>query len=398
MTTAEHGAGRARPVASGAGRARARVVAFYLPQFHPIPENDEWWGPGFTDWRNVAKARPFFRGHYQPHVPSELGYYDLRDGAVRERQAELALEHRISAFCYYHYWFEGRRLLGAPLDEVLASGRPDFPFCLCWANENWTRRWDGLEDEVLLRQAYSPGWAERFIEDVLPALEDPRYIGVGDSPLLLVYRANLVPDMQRAAELWRSTVLRRTGRSLHLAAVQSFGLQDPRPYGFDSAVEFPPHTERFLVGRRAVPHLDPEFDGYLEDYESVLHHQLGLPLPEYSWYRGAMPAWDNTARRGRQAHILVNSSPAAYQLWLRKLVLQAISRSQTDEPFVFINAWNEWAEGTHLEPDARYGRQWLEATAAGLRDGMRQFYASRGFRLTDAEADRHVRRALPELR
>jgi glycosyltransferase involved in cell wall biosynthesis len=374
----------------------AKLIAFYLPQFHPIPENDEWWGEGFTEWTNVQRAAPQFPNHHQPQLPDQpLGFYDLRDPSILDEQVRLARSYGIFGFCFYYYWFNGRRVLEKPLNRMLESGRPDFPFCFCWANENWTRRWDGLDSEVLLRQDFSRGWAERFIRELIPALTDDRYISVRGAPLLLIYRANLVPEIARVADRWREIVATEAGLDLHLAAVQSFGITDPRPYGLDAAVEFPPHTERFLMERSEMPGLNSGFAGYLEDFEAVMKHQLAIELPEYAWYRGVMPSWDNTARRGDLAHILVGSSPSLYQTWLRKMVLQAALRSTVDEPLVFINAWNEWAEGTHLEPDRRYGLAWLEATHNGLRDGIRQYFATLGHRLSASEASDHIAVTLP---
>lgn len=384
--------------ASEAPEPPAKIIAFYLPQFHAIPENDEWWGEGFTEWTNVRRGEPAYAGHHQPQVSSELGDYDLSEPGVMEKQAQLARAYGIYGFCFYHYWFSGRRLLERPLERLLATGEPRLPFCVCWANENWTRRWDGAEDDVLLGQDFEPGWSDRFIHDLIPTLADPRYIQVEGAPLLLVYRAELVPDVRRVLERWRAAAAVELGKDLHLAAVQSFGFEDPRTHGFDAAVEFPPHTQRFLVDTDSVESAHPEFRGYLEDYRSVLIHQLERGLPEYRWYRGVMPSWDNTARRGRDAHILINSSPELYELWLRKVILQTLVRSAAgDEPLVFVNAWNEWAEGTHLEPDARHGRAWLEATSHALRDGLRQFYASGGHALSAEDAEAHLRQVLPPL-
>jgi len=342
-----------------------KLIAFYLPQYHPIPENDLFWGPGFTDWANVVRARPLFEGHYQPQLPTELGLYDLRVPEVLERQAELAKEYGVYGFCIHYYWFNGQRVLERPLEQLLASDQPRLPFCLCWANENWTRRWDGREEDVLLRQTYDGDWAERFIRDLLPTLADSRYIRVGEAPLLLVYRVDELPDPRSTAELWREIAQREAGLELHLAAVQSFGIEDPRPYGFDAAVEFPPHPFSLHVPA-TIRKPDRTFEGILSDYVAVRQAALEKPLPDYTWYRGVMPSWDNTARRERRAFVSLRSSPDAYRTWLRKVTLQTVSRREAQEPLVFVNAWNEWAEGTHLEPDDRYGREWLEATRTAL--------------------------------
>ncbi len=378
----------------------AKLIAFYLPQFHPIPENDEWWGEGFTEWTNVRRARPNFTGHYQPQVPAELGYYDLRDPTVMDRQVELARSYGIHGFCFYYYWFNGHRLLEQPLDQFLMRGRPDFPFCICWANENWTRRWDGSEDEILMKQEYSPEAAERFIRDVIPILKDRRYIKIGGAPLLLVYRVNLLPDPSGTAAMWRTVCSREGISEVHLAAVQSFGITDPRPYGFDAAVDFPPHFKHELIDPSTFDGVAPDFEGYLEDYLKCAGNQVNQPPPPYVRYRGVMPAWDNTPRRLNKAHVCVYSSPAAYQEWLEDIVEQTMARSPAQEPLVFLNAWNEWAEGAYLEPDDLHDRERLEATRRGLCRGMAAHFQYRGFRVTEemveqALCDRHVLSGLP---
>ncbi len=365
-----------------AGRASpATLLAFYLPQFHPIPENDAWWGPGFTEWTNVIRAAPQFDGHHQPQLPTDLGFYDLRAPEVMDRQAELARAYGVGGFCFYYYWFDGKRLLERPLEQMLQRGAPDFPFCICWANENWSRRWDGSEHELLMEQRYAPGWDERFIRDVLPYLRDRRAVRVSGHPLLAVYRVDLLPDAQRAAATWRRVCEEEGLGAIHLCAVQSFGIGDPRPHGFDAAIEFPPHTQRELLDPRTRPGVSPRFEGYLESYPAVVRNQLAKPLPPYPLYRGAMPSWDNTARRKNRGHVLVDASPALYRHWVEEMVGQSLDRAGTQEPLVFVNAWNEWAEGTHLEPDDRYGHAWLEATRQGLCEGVAAYHRRAGLRV-----------------
>ena len=348
----------------------AKLIAFYLPQYHRIPENDQWWGEGFTEWTNVRKAESNLVGSIHPRVPAELDYYDLNDFSVMQRQVELAQANGLNGFCFYYYWFAGKRLLEKPLDNWLTTGAPEFPFCICWANENWTRRWDGGENDILMAQVYSQDNDELFIRNVLPILKDRRYIRINGAPLLLVYRADLLPDPMQTSKTWRR-ICRQEGEStIHLAAVQSFGIKDPRPFGFDAAVEFPPHTNRYLLDPAQVPGVRPGFSGFLEDYLAVMADLMGKSNVDYICYRGIMPSWDNTARRNNRAHVLINDSPKAYSQWLRYLVRQALKRADKQEPLIFINAWNEWAEGTYLEPDSHNGNALLESTRVGKLQGV----------------------------
>ncbi|HUA86325.1 MAG TPA: glycoside hydrolase family 99-like domain-containing protein [Bryobacteraceae bacterium] len=355
---------------SSSPRSQVKLVAFFLPQFHPIPENDEFWGKGFTEWTNVTRARPNFEGHYQPQLPADLGFYDLRIPEVLEQQSALARKFGIYGFCFYYYWFNGRKLLELPLENMLRSGKPDFPFCLCWANENWTRKWDGSKESVLIEQDYSVDCAERFIRSVIPYLKDPRYIRIDAAPMLLVYRVNVLPDAVAIARKWRAVCASEGIPRLHLCAVQSFGITDPRPYGFDAAVEFPPHVPHVLIDPTAFAGLRQDFEGYLEDYREVMRKQLALPHPDYKRYRGVMPAWDNTPRLGAKAHIVVHSSVEDYESWLRELAKQALAQRSAQDPIVFINAWNEWAEGAYLEPDQKYGLKRLKATLQAVRSAV----------------------------
>jgi glycosyltransferase involved in cell wall biosynthesis/SAM-dependent methyltransferase len=348
-----------------------RLIAFYLPQFHRIPENDAWWGEGFTEWTNVRRGKPQFPEHYQPHVPhSAVGQYDLTDDSVLERQVEMARRFGIYGFCFHHYWFGGKRLLEMPVERLLRTGRPDFPFCVCWANENWTRRWDGDDREVLMEQRHTPETDELFIHDLLPALRDKRYIRVKGQPILIVYRPLLLPEPVATFERWRRICRAQGVRELFLAGVQGFGFADPRALGMDAVIEFPPH----------IPDLEPvpnqkyearnRFQGLLLDFEQarsiILSRRTPRPFP---LFRGVMPSWDNTARRQEQSTIFVNATPQNYYRWLQPIVRETRTRYQSDERLVFINAWNEWAEGCHLEPDERHGFAWLNATRRALLPG-----------------------------
>jgi lipopolysaccharide biosynthesis protein len=359
-------AGRAARRGALVGRRSIKLLAFYLPQFHPIPENDEWWGPGFTEWIQVARSRPLYSGHRQPRLPAQLGFYDLRVPDVREQQAALAAEYGVHG--YYYYWFNGRRILERPLTEVLASGQPDYPFLICWANENWTRRWDGLESDILLAQEYSPDAHRRFIHDVIPILRDPRYVRYQGKPVLVIYRVRDIPDVAEAVQIWRAECTAAGLGDIHLAAVRFWDAIDVTEFGFDAAVDFPPHHVAVRKVHHQLPGLVEDFTGLAYDYEHVVRENLrtmghGYNMPAH---RGVMLAWDNTPRRGSAAHLTVGATPELYEEWLRGVIEQEMKHNRSDESLIFINAWNEWAEGANLEPDTAFGREFLEATRSAL--------------------------------
>jgi lipopolysaccharide biosynthesis protein len=343
-----------------------RVLAFYLPQYHPIPENDAWWGAGFTDWDNVERARPSYQGHAQPHRPGELGRYDLRDANVMRAQGALAAAYGVSGFVMHHYWFDGRRLLDAPLRNLLADPSIDFPFALCWANESWTRRWDGLDSDVLIGQTYSSGWADRFYDDIAAALHDHRYLRIGGKPLLVVYRMGQVDDGRAAVQRWKQRAAADGLGGLHVLGVVPSRDFENMPAGvadvLDGLVHFPPGSGIGLQSVRALaPELSPEHSGDVYSYDAAVEGAslATVGLAGLRVHPGVMPGWDNTARRGGAAHVFHGANPASFRRWLARAVSAAAAAGP--EPLVFVNAWNEWAEGAHLEPDARFGRGNLEA-------------------------------------
>jgi hypothetical protein len=341
-----------------------RVIANYLPQFHPIPENDEWWGPGFTEWTNVARARPLFRGHQQPNLPGELGFYDLRLPEIREQQANLAREHGVHAFCYWHYWFgDGRRILDRPFAEILATGEPDFPFCLGWANADWTGRWYGAPDRILMKQRY-PGDAdsEAHFRAVEPAFHDPRYVRVDGKPLFYIFRSDQVPDMQRFTDQWRDLAARSGLPGLHLVGEirpNEMAGWSPVAHGLDASAGT---TLRVFFGARTITRrvarrvLHPDRIDYRRGYREYPHlHHGGEPSYPY-----VIPNFDNTPRSGRVGVVLLKPDPMLFEEQLR-IAFRLAKTEQAPEPIVFLRSWNEWAEGNYVEPDRRHGRAFLEA-------------------------------------
>ncbi|MDE3072505.1 MAG: glycoside hydrolase family 99-like domain-containing protein [Pseudomonadota bacterium] len=344
----------------------ATLVAFYLPQFHPIAENDAWWGEGFTEWRNVTRALPQFEGHLQPRLPGELGFYDLRLPAVMQRQMQLARDYGIGAFCSHFYWFAGKTLLEAPLRRWLDDPALELPLCLCWANENWSRRWDGRADDILIGQRHSPDDDLAFIAHVSRYLADPRYLRVAGRPLLLVYRPGLLPDPKATAARWRAWCREHGIGEIRLAYVQSFDRVDPRDIGFDAAVEFPPNNlaPAPITARQHL--LNPAYRGNVHDWRELAREAMAQPDPAYPRYPCVNPGWDNEPRRSGGGRVFAHASPRGYRDWLRHAIATARRRFPA-QPLVFVNAWNEWAEGAVLEPDARLGHAWLEATRAALQ-------------------------------
>jgi hypothetical protein len=362
---------------------KIKPIAIYLPQFHPIPENDKWWGKGFTEWTNVTKAKPRFDGHYQPHLPADLGFYDLRLEEARLAQEELAKTYGIHGFCYYHYWFTGKTILNEPLDRKIKNPKEDLPFMMCWANENWTRTWDGAEHQVLLKQEYSFEDDLAHIQYLIPYFQDERYIKVKGKPMFIVYRPKLFPDIEKTISLWRKAVQEAGFPDLYIGFAQNVEHSfTPEEKGFDFGFQFQPnfgsqpkgipykitkidilkHKFKVLLGYRIKKILGIKlevFDCY-HDYNNYKEVQIKLGFKE-NVYPGITPMWDNSARRKESPFILHDSTPAKYKSWLSH-IKENYPWNTMPETFLFINAWNEWAEGNHLEPCHKWQRAYLETT------------------------------------
>jgi lipopolysaccharide biosynthesis protein len=345
----------------------ARVIAFYLPQFHPIPENDEWWGKGFTEWTNVAKAKPMFRGHYQPHIPADFGFYDLRVPEIRIAQAEMAREYGIEAFCYYHYWFAGKRLLERPFDEVLRSGEPDFPFCLCWANQTWTGIWHGAPDRILIEQTYpGRGDHEKHFYELLKAFMDSRYVTVDGKPLFLIYQPSKIPEVKKVTDFWRTMAEKSGLKGLYLVGYSWGNSWVPKEHGFDALIKenLPLIIRKWGSKRMSLTWLKTRYNVHtgkpaIYSYGKILPDLLSDDTSNGIAYPCVTPNWDNTPRSGKNGIVFHESIPELFRIHLRK-ALHIVQHLPYEHKIIFVKSWNEWAEGNYLEPDLRYGRGYLQ--------------------------------------
>lgn len=348
---------------------KAKVLAYYLPQFHAFPENDGWWGSGFTEWTNIARGVSRFDGHYQPRIPRDLGFYSLEDAIpTLRRQIQLAKGGGVHGFVFYYYWFNGKRLMERPVEQFLKDHTLDMPFCLMWANENWTRRWDGDEQEVLISQDYDPDDDERLVSDFVRHFSDKRYIRVQGRPLLMIYRPGIIPDVRDALGRWRKVFIEKFNENPILIMAQAFDDTDPGIFGFDAAIEFPPHklTAHMPSINDSLDYLDVEFTGKVFSYDDVVARSLNEPTPSYPLIKTAVPGWDNDARRQGTGLIMQGASPAKYEAWMRTLIQKARQTPFFGENFVCVNAWNEWCEAAYLEPDLHYGSAYLNATGRAV--------------------------------
>lgn len=343
----------------------ARFIPFYLPQFHPTHENDVWWGKGFTEWTNVTAARPVYRGQHQPKLPADLGFYDLRLEEIRVAQTELAAGHGIDGFMYYYYWFAGQRLLNLPIERLSRSSTP-MPFCIMWANENWTRRWDGRSSDILIGQDYDRVPAETFIDDVLEFLKDERYVRVDGKPLLAVYRPGQMPDFADVLAAWRRRAREEGVGELVVLAVsvaeEFHGLgADFREHGLDGTLGFPPHNLPWAPGPAEKLAVSPQFKGNLMSYPALAEAaESQLRTLADGAHPGVMVNFDNTARRQWRPDVWYGANPYTFRRWLGNAAA-AVAHRPPAERLVFVNAWNEWAEGAILEPTDRFGKTFLQA-------------------------------------
>jgi hypothetical protein len=353
-------------------RKKIRAIAFYLPQFYPTIENDEWWGKGFTEWTNVASARPLFKGHYQPHIPADLGFYDLRLQETRVAQAELARSYGIEGFCYYHYWFGSRRMLERPFGEVLSTGKPDFPFCLCWANHSWNSVWQGCPDRLLIEQTY-PGMDdhERHFSYLLKAFFDTRYLRVNNKPIFLIYKPRDLPDIRRVTEFWRELAVKAGLPGLYLVGVSHNEGWDPDKLGLDAVAfqrlpkidgtiswHYPGAKIRSWLSRR-------KYNLTIYRYEDAIRSMLRPRRVKWRDFPTVHPNWDNTPRAGMNGLVFHGSTPGLFREHLHEAV-EKVKEYPEQEKIVFIKAWNEWAEGNYLEPDREFGTAYLEEIAAEI--------------------------------
>ncbi|MBR4389970.1 MAG: glycoside hydrolase family 99-like domain-containing protein [Prevotella sp.] len=373
---------------------KARVIAYYLPQFHPIPENDKAWGPGFTEWTNVVKARPLFRGHYQPRIPADLGFYDLRLPETREQQARMAHEAGIEGFCYYHYWMGGGlQLLQRPFEEVLKSGKPDFPFCLAWANHEWTTKtWqNGGATKMIAPMKYlgDEDYTAHF-NYVLPAFRDHRYITIDGKPIFSIYDPYNFADVAHFIELWQRLAIENGLPGVHITAMisntttikrqpdgsikrvlpnlvsSSEVYNDILSLGFDSITSYgKSRAEMLSLGKyrriaKKYIHKHISFIPALRyDYPKVIPHFFA---PEDTWenvFPTIMPQWDRTPRAGSGEGIYVNATPEYFRKHVKD-ALQVVEDKQPEHRLIFLKSWNEWGEGNYVEPDQRYGHGYLE--------------------------------------
>lgn len=359
-----------------------KIIAFYLPQFHEIPENNKWWGNGFTEWTNTKKAKPLFKGHYQPREPFEDNYYNLIDRETREWQAKIAKEYGVYGFCYYHYWFKGKKLLEKPAEDMLEHRSPNFPFCFSWANESWTRAWDGKVKEALIVQDYGgkEDWEEHF-NYLLPFFKDERYIRVDNKPLFAIYRSSLISKCDEMIMLWQELAKSNGLDGIYFVKTLNAFEVDNSNKEFNAQIEFEPmYTRKHDYSitdklRRKFKEICRKRFGFnsklfldIDSYDYIWNKIISRKYCGEATFLGAFVDWDNSARKQRESTIISGTNPNKFEYYLKQQILRAKEIYGTD--MIFINAWNEWAEGTYLEPDKKYRYKYLEAVKSALMEDL----------------------------
>ncbi|MGB0906174.1 MAG: glycoside hydrolase family 99-like domain-containing protein [Maricaulaceae bacterium] len=358
-----------------------KPIAFYLPQFYATDYNSKWWGEGYTEWTAAKKAAPLFDGHHQPQLPlpadqGGLGFHNQTDVEALRAQIELAKAYGLYGFCHYYYWFGGKRVLERPTDIMLENTDLDMPFCLCWANENWSRRWDGADKDILIAQDYDPETYDQFAKDLAPYFSDKRYITINGKALFVIYRPDEIPELTRLVDAVKIQAKACGYDDAIVLGAETFVVpgeqSDPREVGLDGGVEFPPHgvSAPIMHLHKRSAHQSEDFGGIVYDAYGAYINALRRPQPAYPLIRSVFPAWDNTARRGLAATVFAGSQPKLFEHWLSAMT-NAPKTFESGDKYVFINAWNEWAEGAHLEPDTVYGAAYLEALSRVVRGETR---------------------------
>lgn len=355
---------------------KIRPIAIHLPQFHPFPENDEWWGKGFTEWTNVTKAKPLYKEHYQPHLPADLGFYDLRLEEARLAQEAMAKEYGVYGFCYYHYWFNGKKLMNEPVDRKLNNPKEDLPFMLCWANETWSRRWLGEEKEILIEQTYSLEDHKNHAIYLQKFFKDDRYIKVDGKPVFMIYRPIQIPDLDQVIEIYRSVAKENGFEDLFLIASNSHaGYYNLIERGFDAVMNFQPKLgslQQAFNDKNSINKLIRNlqfgiFNNKLKIYDYKKAKEKMSRTYEYKYLPCSFVSWDNSARRGENGIIIKDKNPEVFAEFLQKDIKYLLDQKRNpEENFLFINAWNEWAEGNYLEPDVKYGFKFLDKLKQAL--------------------------------
>ena len=343
-----------------------KIIAWYLPQYHEMEINNKYLGRGFTEWTNTTRAIPLYKGHYQPHIPYDVGYYSLNNIETFIRQIELARHYGVYGFSFYYYWFSGKKFMEKPLQQFLSYPELNINFCVTWANENWTTLWDGGQHEIIYQQEIAQGYAEKLVDDLLPVISDSRYITINGKPLLIIYRGNLFDKSIMLAFLsaMRQRVRNHGFKDLYIMITTAGNFdEEVTEWGADALVEFPPHGMKAVEAFRPQGYINPYFVGKILDTEKFIAEKKYMyEHKAREYYRAALTSWDNTARKARTGALVYHGlSPITFKQWLWDIVVEGKKNHSGDYDMVFVNAWNEWAEGSHLEPDMKYGYAYLDA-------------------------------------